>query len=223
MINDSIHEQVNRLGDGTNSSSRAWFWIAWAQLGFDVAAAGRYAHSCLAVKELWGNDLPVPEALDQFRQGFAFHHHGRRRPELRAFAADATTVIAAMVDQLRWIIAKPGRLPRACADDTTPEAFADRPEQRWACQFCSRASTGAWQWIDDTQVRWWMDMCETHLRLFADAVRLTNELFPGPRHLAMADRTVCLEPCDGREATDASGVNETHAATVGQHHSLLAA
>lgn len=222
-MTDGVHEQVIRLGEGTNSSSRAWSWIAWAQLGFDVAATGRYAHSCLAVKELWGTDRPVPEALEQFRQGFAGYQQGRRRPELRALAADQNAVIAAMVDQFRWVIAKSGRLPRACAEDSTSDAFDNRPDRRWACLFCPRTSCGAWQWLDDQQVRWWVDMCDTHRRLFPDAIKLTNELFPGPRHLAMADRTVHLEPCDGPEATNDPVACAGSAVTVRQHHSLLAA
>lgn len=224
MIGGDIFEQVGRLGDGSGSASRAWSWIAWAQLGFDTALAGQFAHSCLAIRELWGIDLPVPQALEQFRRGFADHRQGRRRPELRGFTSDTVAEIAAMVDQLRWIVAKADRLPRVCADDTSPIAFETRPEQRWACRFCPRSGSAAWQWMDAEGARWWMDMCDVHFRLFGDAVKLTNELFPDEgHHLAMADRTVHLEPCDGRDVTCGPDGHDDVATKVRKRHSLLAA
>lgn len=89
MIPAHLRDEAGTLADGTSEYSRRWHHLAWAQLGFDVAESG-IAHYTIAIRELWPHDRPIPEALDEFRAGFAAYRRSRRRPALYSGLADST-------------------------------------------------------------------------------------------------------------------------------------
>lgn len=81
MIDADLHARAGLLGSGEHSSN--FFWLAWSQLGYDVAATG-VSHYGLAMRALWPGQRPIPQALDKFRSGFAAFRRGDRRPSVLA-------------------------------------------------------------------------------------------------------------------------------------------